>query len=102
MRNGKLFELIREMSKGKRVIAVFGNMERAAHAFWRVCEMLDAVGVEYEAHKANSRMTVKYGSGSIEFMSDHAPTFRGRSCDAFYCDEDAFVPLWRGPWVVRA
>ena len=93
--------LVRDMSQGKRVIAVFCNMKRAAHAFGEVRRKCAECGIPCDARKMNARMTVKSGEGSIRFTSERAE-LRGCSCDVFYRDYGAAIRDWMAPLIMQA
>ena len=101
MRNARLFDMIRNMSHGERVVAVFDTMDSAVEAFAEVRRMLDKAGVQYEARKSNSRVYVKLGEGSIRFTSDRSQ-LRGYYCHKLYLDECAMMREWMMPMVVKA
>ena len=93
--------LVRDMSQGQRVIAVFSNMERASHAFHEACCKCGELDMPFDARKSNARMIIKSGDGSIRFTSERAE-LRGYSCDVFYRDDDATIRDWMGPLIMMA
>ena len=94
--------LVRDMSQGKRVIAVFCNMERAAHAFGEVRRKCAEHGIPCDVRKTNGRsMLIKSGDGSIRFASERVE-LRGCSCDVFYRDDGATIREWMAPLIMQA
>lgn len=93
--------LVRDMSQGQRVIAVFENMENASHAFHEACRKCDELGMPFDARKANGRMRIESCDGSIRFTSERGQ-LRGCSCDVFYRDDDVTIRDWMGPLIMMA
>lgn len=93
--------LVRDMSQGQRVIAVFKNMEHASHAFYEACHKCDKLNMSFDARKVNGRMRVESCDGSIRFTSERAQ-IRGCSCDVFYLDRSAKLCEWMVPLISMA
>ncbi len=93
--------LVRDMSQGQRVIAVFSNMERASHAFHEACCKCGELDMPFDARKANGRMRVESCDGSIRFTSERGE-LRGCSCDVFYRDDGVTIRDWMGPLIMMA
>ncbi|MBR2837784.1 MAG: hypothetical protein IKE55_03270 [Kiritimatiellae bacterium] len=101
MRFDSIDALVRDMSQGQRVIAVFEDMERASHAFHEVCRKCDELDMPFKACKSNGRMRVESCDGSIRFTSERAQ-LRGCSCDVFYRDGGVTIRDWMGPLIMMA
>lgn len=101
MRFDNIDALVRDMGQGQRVIAVFEDMERASNAFHEACRKCDELDVPFDASKANGRMRIESGDGSIRFTSERA-SLRGCSCDVFYRDDGATILNWMGPLIMMA
>ena len=93
--------LIRDMSQSKRVVAMFKTMNDAGNAFDAVCRRCLPKANGAVARRANTRMTIKQGDGSIRFTSERAQ-LRGCSCDVFYRDDDATIREWMVPLILQA
>jgi len=93
--------LIRDMSQNKRVVAVFKTMNDAEDAFNTVCRRCLPKANGAVAKRANARMTIKQGDGSIRFTSERVQ-LRGCSCDVFYRDDDATIREWMVPLILQA
>ena len=93
--------LVRDMSQGQRVIAVFEDMRRASHAFHEACRKCDELDMPFDARKANGRMRVESCDGSIRFTSERA-NLRGCSCNVFYRDDGVTIRDWMRPLIMMA
>ena len=93
--------LVHEMEFGARVIAVFKTMNDAGNAFDAVCRLCLPKANGAVAQRANTRMTIKQGDGSIRFTSERVQ-LRGCSCDVFYLDPGATLSEWIVPIVMSA
>ena len=93
--------LVRDMSQGQRVIAVFKDRRRASHAFQEACRKCDELDMPFDAREANRRMSIESCDGSIRFTSERA-SLRGCSCDVFYRDDGATIRGWMVPLIMMA
>lgn len=93
--------LIRDMSQSKRVVAVFKTMNDAGNAFDAVCRRCLPKANGAVAQRANTRMTIKQGDGSIRFTSERVQ-LRGYSCDVFYRDDGVTIRDWMRPLIMMA